>query len=112
MVSENVVTECLKAAKRHGAAIPTLPMQDSIRKISDNGSEIADRSQYVLVQTPQCFLSERERLKAYEQEFQNSFTDDASVVEQMGFSIHLVEGDKKNIKITTPADLKLAEALS
>ena len=80
-------------------------------KISDNGSEIADRSQYVLVQTPQCFLSEI-ILKAYEQEFQNSFTDDASVVEQMGFSIHLVEGDKKNIKITTPADLKLAEALS
>lgn len=111
LVSENVVTECLQAAKRHGAAIPTLPMQDSLRKISDNGSEIADRSQYVLVQTPQCFLSEI-ILKAYEQEFQNSFTDDASVVEQMGFSIHLVEGDKKNIKITTPADLKLAEALS
>lgn len=110
LVSENVITNCLQAAKTHGAAIPTLPMQDSIRKISDNGSEIADRSQFVLVQTPQCFQSDI-ILKAYQQDYQNSFTDDASVVEQLGYEIYLVEGNKENIKITTPEDLKMAEVL-
>lgn len=110
-VSNRLITDCLHSAQKQGAAIPTLPVQDSIRQLKGTTSVIADRSQFVLVQTPQCFLSEI-ILKAYEQEFQNSFTDDASVVEQMGFSIHLVEGDRENIKITTPADLKLAEALS
>jgi 2-C-methyl-D-erythritol 4-phosphate cytidylyltransferase len=110
-ISNRLITDCLLSAQEQGAAIPTIPVQDSIRQLKGTTSVIADRSQFVLVQTPQCFLSEI-ILKAYEQEFQNSFTDDASVVEQMGFSIHLVEGDKKNIKITTPSDLKLAEALS
>ena len=111
LVSKSLITDCLQATEKHGAVIPVLPMQDSIRHLKGTTSVIVDRSQFVLVQTPQCFLSEI-ILKAYEQEFQNGFTDDASVVEQMGFSIHLVEGDKENIKITTPADLKLAEALS
>ncbi len=110
LVSKTVINNCIQSAKKFGAAIPTLPMQDSIRKISDNGSQIADRSQFVLVQTPQCFQSEV-ILKAYQQEYQNSFTDDASVVEQLGHNIYLVEGNKENIKITTPEDLKMAEVL-
>ena len=110
LVSENVINNCMQTAKNFGAAIPTLPIQDSIRKISDNGSKIVDRSQFVLVQTPQCFQSEI-ILKAYQQEYHKSFTDDASVVEQLGYNIYLVEGNKENIKITTPEDLKLAEAL-
>ena len=65
---------------------------------------------FVLVQTPQCFQSEV-ILKAYQQEYQNSFTDDASVVEQLGHNIYLEEGNKENIKITTPEDLKIAEVL-
>ena len=109
-VSETVINNCIQSAEKFGVAIPTLPMQDSIRKISDNGSQIADRSQFVLVQTPQCFQSEV-ILTAYQQEYQNSFTDDASVVEQLGHKIYLVEGNKENIKITTPEDLKMAEAL-
>lgn len=111
LVSETVIKHCLQAAETHGTAIPTLPMQDSIRKVTDNGNEIADRSQFVLVQTPQCFQSET-ILKAYQQEYQSSFTDDASVVEQLGHNIHLIEGNKENIKITTPEDLKIAEVLS
>ena len=100
----------MHSAEKFGAAIPTLPIQNSIRKISDNGSQIADRSLFVLVQTPQCFQSEI-ILKAYQQEYHNSFTDDASVVEQLGYNIYLVEGNKENIKITTPEDLKMAEVL-
>ena len=110
LVSETVINNCMQSAEKFGAAIPTLPMQDSIRKISDNGNQIADRNQFVLVQTPQCFQSEV-ILKAYQQEYQNSFTDDASVVEQLGHNIYLVEGNKENIKITTPEDLKMAEVL-
>ena len=110
LVSETVINNCIQSAEKFGAAIPTLPMQDSIRKISDNGSQIADRNQYVLVQTPQCFQSEV-ILKTYQQEYQNSFTDDASVVEQLGHNIYLVEGNKENIKITTLEDLKMAEVL-
>ena len=110
LVSKTVINNCIQSAEKFGAAIPTLPMQDSIRKISDNGSQIADRSQFVLVQTPQCFQSEV-ILTAYQQEYQNSFTDDASVVEQLGHKIYLVEGNKENIKITTPEDLKMVEAL-
>ena len=100
----------MDSAERFGATIPTLPMQDSIRKISENENQIADRNQFVLVQTPQCFQSEV-ILKAYQQEYQISFTDDASVVEQFGHKIYLVEGNKENIKITTTEDLKMAEAL-
>ncbi len=110
LVSETVINNCIQSAEKFGAAIPTLPMQDSIRKISDNGSQIADRSQFVLVQTPQCFQSEV-IIKAYQQEYHKSFTDDASVVEQLGYKIYLVEGNKENIKITTPEDLKMAEVL-
>ena len=110
LVSETVINNCIQSAEKFGAAIPTLPMQDSIRKISDNGSKIADRGQFVLVQTPQCFQSEV-ILKAYQQEYQNSFTDDASVVEQFGHNIYLLEGNKENIKITTAEDLKIAKVL-
>ena len=110
LVSETVIKNCMHSAEKFGAAIPALPMQDSLRKISENGSQIAERNQFVLVQTPQCFQSEV-ILKAYQQEYQNSVTDDASVVEQLGHNIYLVEGNKENIKITTPEDLKMAEVL-
>ena len=110
LVSETVINNCIQSAEKFGAAIPALPMQDSLRKISENGSQIAERNQFVLVQTPQCFQSEV-ILKAYQQEYHKSFTDDASVVEQLGHNIYLVEGNKENIKITTPEDLKMAEVL-
>jgi len=107
LVSKDVILNCLKAVQKHGAAIPVLALQDSIRQKTETGSQVADRNQFVLAQTPQCFQSEL-ILKAYQQSYNNSFTDDASVVEQLAHSIHLVDGNKENIKITTPADLKVA----
>lgn len=110
LVSENVIQECMQSAEKFGAAIPTLPIQDSVRKISFNKNQSVDRNQFVLIQTPQCFQSEI-ILKAYQEKYHNSFTDDASVVEQHGHNIYLVKGNKENIKITTPEDLKIAEVL-
>ncbi len=109
-VSENVIQKCMQSAEKFGAAIPTLPIQDSIRKISFNESHSVDRSQFVLVQTPQCFQSEI-ILKAYQEKYHNSFTDDASVVEHFGHNIYLLKGNKENIKITTAEDMKIAEVL-
>jgi len=92
----------------HGAAIPVVDLVDSIRQLTDAGSESVDRTNYKLVQTPQVFNSEI-LIKAYNQEFSSRFTDDASVVEACGYEIKLVAGNPENIKITTTFDLKLAE---
>lgn len=93
-----------------GNAIPVLPINESLRKIDGELSISVDRSQYFGVQTPQTFRSEQ-ILKAFQQEFDPLFTDDASVAEKAGFKIHLVEGNRENIKITTPVDLIMAEAI-
>ena len=85
-------------------------MEDSLRKINNQDSEIVERKHYVRVQTPQCFKSDI-IIKAYQQEYQISFTDDASVVESINHKISLCEGNKENIKITTPEDLVLAQHL-
>ena len=106
-VSKDVFENCMNKAKINGAAIPTLPITDSIREISKNGSQIRDRNLFVSVQTPQCFQSGI-ILESYKQKFNTSFTDDASVAEQKGFEISLVKGNKENIKITTPEDLEIA----
>jgi len=74
-------------------------------------NKAVERSKYFIVQTPQCFQSEILKA-AFAKGYDASFTDDATVVEAAGYKIHLVEGDSGNIKITTPFDLKLAEALS
>ena len=83
---------------------------DSIRRITEAGSEHADRNTFRLVQTPQIFDAALLR-KAYEQEFSPFFTDDASVVEALGHKVELVEGNRENIKITTEFDLRVANAM-
>ena len=85
-------------------------MIDSLRETDEKGSHPVDRSRYFAVQTPQVFCADL-LLKAYEQDFTSLFTDDASVVEAMGEAIHMVTGNRENIKITTPFDLLIAEAL-
>ena len=97
-------------AEESGAAIPVVEQRDSLRKLEGNTSLAVDRSEYKVVQTPQCFRLEL-LIKAYQQQFSKKFTDDASVVESNGFGITLVEGNDSNIKITTKKDLKLAEYL-
>lgn len=90
--------------------IPVVPMIDSLRETDEKGSHPVDRSRYMAVQTPQVFHLEL-LTKAYEQPYSSLFTDDASVVEAMGHAIDTVPGDRENIKITTPFDLLIAEAM-
>ena len=118
-VSAAVIRRCFEAAATHGAVVPVTPVVETIREFTapslDNTlesmpSQTRDRSRFCLVQTPQTFdLSLL--LCAYEQPYRPTFTDDASVVEALGHPITLVEGNRENIKITTPFDLTIAEAL-
>ena len=108
-VSHRLLADTFAAAERYGAALPALPVVESLRRVAADGSSIAvPRSEYYSVQTPQIFRAEILR-KAYEQLYADDFTDDASVVERAGYAVALVEGDGDNVKITTPRDLRLAE---
>ncbi|MCG8578302.1 MAG: 2-C-methyl-D-erythritol 4-phosphate cytidylyltransferase [Bacteroidales bacterium] len=108
-VSPETLKRCYHHAKALGNAIPVLDAFESVRQIDDECSKALDRSTIKLVQTPQVFHSDI-LLKAYNQRYNSLFTDDASVVEAYGKTIHLVAGNRENIKITTPFDLVLAEA--
>jgi 2-C-methyl-D-erythritol 4-phosphate cytidylyltransferase len=108
LVSRELIHRCYEGAISHGSAIPVVDSRDSVRLVTAAGSEAIDRTRVKLVQTPQTFLSTI-LLPAYRVDFRESFTDEASVVEAAGHSIHLVEGEVDNIKITVPTDLTLAE---
>lgn len=110
-VSLSVIKECFETAREEYAAIPVLPVTDTIRYIdAHGGGRNVQRSDYRIVQTPQVFdISLLKR--AFNQPYQDSFTDDASVVESLGCQVSMVEGNRENIKLTTPFDLKVAETL-
>lgn len=109
--SKEMIARCFDAAKRYHAVIPVIDSTDSLREmIGGTKSRIIDRSGIRLVQTPQVFHTDILK-KAYETEFKDTFTDDASVVEAMGIDVHLVKGEVTNIKITTPLDLKIGELI-
>ena len=110
LVSPELINRCFAKAAEKGAVIPVFELTESIRRIEGSRSFAEDRSRFRSVQTPQTFRSEILRL-AYEQPFQPVFTDDASVAEAAGYEIALVDGNRENIKITTPQDLLLAEQL-
>lgn len=110
LVSVETINRCFEVAEKTGNAIPVIDLVDSIRQITESGSVSVDRKAYKLVQTPQVFDSELLK-NAYKQNFSELFTDDASVVENLGVKINLVEGNRENIKITTTFDLLLAEIL-
>ena len=103
-VSADVITECFRIAEKFGAAIPVIPIFESVREITDSGSHPFDRNKLCIVQTPQVFRADI-LIKAYKQPYNDRFTDDASVVEASGYNINLVDGNPENIKITTPVDL-------
>ncbi len=109
-VSQHTLERCFAMAMEQGSAVPCVDVVDSLRKTTTTGNEACDRSQFKAVQTPQVFRGDV-LLQAYEQPFVPTFTDDASVVEQSGYAIHLVEGNRENIKITTPLDLQFAEMI-
>lgn len=109
-VSLEVIARCYEAAETKKAVVPVIDIAETVRRVSDKGSETVNRDDYKLVQTPQVFDVELLR-QAYSQDFTPSFTDDASVVEAMGIPVYLTEGNRENIKITTPFDLKIAAGL-
>jgi 2-C-methyl-D-erythritol 4-phosphate cytidylyltransferase len=109
-VSLQTIKNCYEAALIKGAAVPCISVNESMRKISNNINNSVNRNEYKIVQTPQCFLVSKIK-KAFEQEFSQSFTDDATVLESIGEKIILVEGNEENIKITSPHDLLIAHAL-
>lgn len=110
-VSQEVIRRCYDAAATKKAVIPVVDVVETLRQLTETGSHTVDRSRYRLVQTPQVFDADLLK-QAYEQDYTPFFTDDASVVEAMGTPVCLVEGNRENIKITTPFDLKVATALS
>jgi 2-C-methyl-D-erythritol 4-phosphate cytidylyltransferase len=110
LVSTNLIHRCYECASLNNSAIPVIPLADSIREVSSYGSRAIARDNLRIVQTPQAFSSTLLH-EAFAQDFVPSFTDEASVVEWMGGTVQLVEGQKSNIKITTPEDLVIAEAL-
>lgn len=109
--SKAMIERAVECAAKSGSAIPVVEAIDSFRQIDDNGSHIISRSSLRAVQTPQIFAAPIVRA-AYDTEFRSDFTDDASVVEYSGEKITLCEGERSNIKITTPADLVIAEAIA
>ena len=110
VVSAALITRTFNAALTRENAIPCVKPSDSVRQIQDGTSRVVDRDELVMIQTPQTFTLSQLRT-AYQQCFSKQFTDDASVVEAAGFPIHLITGDRKNIKITFPEDLELASFL-
>lgn len=108
MVGYDTLNNCLEASKIKDAVIPVVPVLESLRKKRDGKTQVVDRSEYVLVQTPQVFKKTVIE-QAYTQTFHDGITDDAGLVEQAGFEISTVEGNVENIKITSQEDLKYAE---
>ena len=107
-VSVDVIARCYEAARTKHAVIPVVPVVETLRHIPTQKNVM--RSDYCLVQTPQVF--DIQLLKAANrQPYRDTFTDDASVVEAYGHPVAMVEGNRENIKITTPFDLKIADTL-
>lgn len=110
-VKQGVLEQAFAIAKNEKAVVPVIPVIDSLRKKrSDSSSVSINRAGYVLVQTPQVFDADMLH-QAYACEYEDHFTDDASVVEAFGQPIHTIQGNRENIKITTTYDLIVAEAL-
>lgn len=121
-VSHEVIACCFREAELHGAVVPVIPVVETVRQlvalnessplgeVEGASSVTVPRDAYRLVQTPQTFRASLLR-RAYEQPYCDDFTDDASVVEALGHAVHLVEGNRENIKLTTPFDLTVARAL-
>ncbi|GAB4449855.1 MAG: 2-C-methyl-D-erythritol 4-phosphate cytidylyltransferase [Bacteroidia bacterium] len=108
--SLQLVQRCFEIAHQKDNAIPVIPLSESIRKIDGDKNTFVNRENLRIVQTPQCAVFSK-IYKAFQQEYQNIFTDEANVLETFGEQIHLIEGEKNNIKITYPIDFKIAEII-
>ena len=110
LLSTDLITRCYDAAVEYGAAIPVIDSKDSVRMISGDDNTALERINIKLVQTPQTFHS-KILLPAFNIDYKDKFTDEATVVEAFGLKVHLVQGEENNIKITRPQDMLLAESL-
>ena len=110
LASSQVIKRVVDGISKSNGVVPVIPMKSSLRKGNHSKSQSVDRSSYWEVQTPQGFSKEI-LIEAYDQPMDSNITDDASLVERMGHSIALVEGEEQNIKITTPFDLLIASKL-
>jgi 2-C-methyl-D-erythritol 4-phosphate cytidylyltransferase len=108
LTSTQIIDESFTYAAKHGNAITAVKSRDSVRQFNNSTSTHLLRDEIYLVQTPQTFQSVQIK-KGYLQPYNAKFTDDASVIEQAGFPIHLIEGSYQNIKITFPEDIAIAE---
>lgn len=109
IIKKEIIISSFLSAEKNGNAIVSVPLKDSIREINKDQNEHKDRSKYRLIQTPQTFQLQLIR-SAFEVDYKTHFTDDASVLEYAGNKINLIDGDYRNIKITTPEDLIVAES--
>lgn len=109
-VDSELIKRCFKTAEEYGNAIPTLPLSESIRELKNGTTTIADRSKFVIVQTPQCAKFSILH-SAFQQVYQPIFTDEANVLEHYGEKIYTIDGDNNNIKITYPKDFEIAHII-
>jgi 2-C-methyl-D-erythritol 4-phosphate cytidylyltransferase len=110
LITTKLINECFEATLIKGNAVVAIECKDSLRKIEQSSNVAVNRSEYALIQTPQCFKSNI-LLNAYEQTINTDvFKDDASIAESFGEEINLIQGDELNIKVTHPSDLLYAES--
>jgi len=108
LASVDLVHRCYEIAMETGTAVPVIPSKDSVRILNEDGHGVIDRNKVMLVQTPQVFHS-KILLPAFDIDYKDKFTDEATVVEAYGLRVSLAEGEETNIKITRPIDLLIAE---
>ena len=110
LLTSELVKRCYEGALESGTAVPAVACKDSVRLLTSNGNKILNRNRVMLIQTPQTFHS-KILLPAYQIDYKDKFTDEATVVEAFGLKINLIEGEVDNIKITTPTDLFIADLI-
>ncbi len=110
LITKQLIKACYEQAVEKGSAIPAVAATDSIRIANGDDSVVADRNKVRIIQTPQTFKSNL-LLAAFEQPYQDAFTDEATVVEAFGEKVFLIEGNYTNLKITRPIDLLIAEKI-
>ncbi|MEO7983605.1 MAG: 2-C-methyl-D-erythritol 4-phosphate cytidylyltransferase [Bacteroidota bacterium] len=110
LLSKELIHRCYAQAVETGTAIPAVASKDSVRLMTEEGNEAFDRNNVMLIQTPQTFHS-KILLPAFQIDYKDKFTDEATVVEAYGLNVSMIKGEDNNIKITTPADLLVAEKI-
>jgi 2-C-methyl-D-erythritol 4-phosphate cytidylyltransferase len=110
LLTVDLIQRCYDAVLTYGSAVPVTSCKDSLRMISLDGNEVINRDLVKFIQTPQVFYSKL-LVYAFNVEYKEKFTDEATVVEALGLKVFLVEGEEQNIKISTPADMLFATAI-